>query len=278
MAKLERTPEPGFKKKEEETYERWSERTKDLLHQMQEISGKKDPATSPLKNALIQFQVADGYAVYVVTEEEPLTLRHVPYGDEYQADPATIRGVNKNTVRTQLKRAKAFADMVEKADDFYKSLVPGQIVHYHHGFGTYYRCEVVVGVPKYRENAKPQNCLKPIALLGEWRDYDLPRRDSMGSIVWGIAAENIRNGELMTPHESSIWESPRCANKGRLPDPTMFQPIALEVPDMNPEQAGKAALWHRVNILRNILNRSTNDPSEILQSVDDYLATNRVSA
>ena len=38
--------------------------------------------------------IADGYAHYFVVGEEPrLTVRHIPYMDQYRALPATIRGL-----------------------------------------------------------------------------------------------------------------------------------------------------------------------------------------
>lgn len=52
-----------------------------------------------LVGALVNFGVADGYAVYLVAKEKPLTLRHVPYGDAYQVHHAMIRGLTIEDVR-----------------------------------------------------------------------------------------------------------------------------------------------------------------------------------
>ncbi len=57
-----------------------------------------------VKGLLVSFPYADGYAVYRVKSDKPLTLEHVPFGDAWQADPATIRGLRLQDV---LYRQKA---------------------------------------------------------------------------------------------------------------------------------------------------------------------------
>jgi len=42
---------------------------------------------------IMRFQVADGYALYEVLKEQPLTIRHIPYSDAYEAHPALLRGL-----------------------------------------------------------------------------------------------------------------------------------------------------------------------------------------
>lgn len=43
--------------------------------------------------ALIRFPRGDGYALYRVQKAKPLVLQHVRFGDCWQADPITIRGL-----------------------------------------------------------------------------------------------------------------------------------------------------------------------------------------
>lgn len=57
-----------------------------------------------LTGAVVYFGVGDGYAVYVVTKNKPLTLSHVPYGDAWWVPYVTIRGVNRNYVRSFLRQ------------------------------------------------------------------------------------------------------------------------------------------------------------------------------
>jgi len=44
---------------------------------------------------LIYFPVEDGNAIYVVTKEKPLQLKHVSYCDAWHADRILIRGLRK---------------------------------------------------------------------------------------------------------------------------------------------------------------------------------------
>lgn len=270
MARLERTSYPGFQRKDGETHERWDERTQGLLDDLEKASSKKDPRVNPLAGALVRFQVADGYAFYVVTREEPLTLQHVPFLDGYQANEATVRGVNKNTVRTQLLQQRSLAEMFNRGDGFYASLRLGQVVHYHSGFGAFYRCEVVRG--KTPHGPGVQNCLKPVALVGNWRTYELPKRMPDGSVHLGHAAKSVSDGDLMTPHHSSVFESPEYAYKGNaeLPDPTALPPVSLEVPGMTDAEEQKASLWRQVARIRSLMNdRLEEDPSCILRAVSE---------
>lgn len=268
MAKLDKKAAFNNAKREGESWEDFQKREEALMKELSEKSAKVDPE-GDLTGALIRFQVADGYAVYVVSKSEPLTLQHVPYMDAYQANEATIRGINKNTVRSQIMRDRVFAKMRDTNADFYASLKVGQTVHYDNGFGSYVRCEVVRGESVHSKGVE-QNVLKPVALVGDWRPYDLPRRMPDGSVNYGYQVEKIRKGETMTPHESTIWESPRCARRGA--DPTGMQPISLEVPGMSGDEEQKAALWRKVARLRAIVNdHREQDPQAILDALKSSL-------
>ena len=52
-------------------------------------------ALAPGQNvgALLRFPRGDGYALYLVTKEKPLTLQWVEFGDNWSIDHATIRGL-----------------------------------------------------------------------------------------------------------------------------------------------------------------------------------------
>lgn len=56
---------------------------------------------------IIQFPMADGYACYFVKSEKPLVLQHIPYGDAYQIDYATIRGLRLADVKARLNQVAA---------------------------------------------------------------------------------------------------------------------------------------------------------------------------
>lgn len=65
--------------------------------------------------ALLRFPRADGYAMYRVTSANPLKLQHIPYGDAWRADAATIRGLRLADVQEMVRRNKAFADIFNAA-------------------------------------------------------------------------------------------------------------------------------------------------------------------
>jgi len=269
MAKLDRTPMPGFEKRDGETWEQHSERMKTLLDELSAKSAKVVIESDALEGAQVQFQVADGYAVYVVSKTNPLTLRHVPYGDAYQANEATIRGVNKETVRKELRWRRSFEKMGDSNADFYASLKVGQTVHYHNSFNCWVRCEVVRG-ESVRSKGVEQNVLKPVALVGDWKAWDLPKRMPDGSVHLGYHAESVVNGKVLTPDESMIWESGKMGP--RYSDPSGLKPISLEVPAMTKDAEENAALWRKVNRLRAICNDRADDPRVILEAVRQAVA------
>jgi len=61
-----------------------------------------------LTGAILSWQVADGYALYVVTSNSPLSLAHIPLADAWQIESETIRGVNRKTVLSQLSLLASF--------------------------------------------------------------------------------------------------------------------------------------------------------------------------
>jgi len=249
MARLIKDPVPGFERRQDEDWEAHFERQDELV---KEIERTRTVWRTP---------VADGYALYLVVKESPLTLQHIPYGDGYRAAGATIRGLTLADVEHQRKHDAIFQGMHDEAEAFYASLKPGQTVHYHHGFNEWIRCEVVV-----REG---RNELLPKALVGEWREYDLPRREPDGSVRWGYQAKKIAEGRTMRPHATSLWENPKCANRDRLKDPAGLAEVDLSVPDMSPGEAERAALWRKVAEVRALVAREHRDldPAEILRAV-----------
>ena len=57
---------------------------------------------------MIHFPVADGFAVYLVTSEKPLTLSHVDFCDGYRIADAHIRGLNRADVEEMVNTNRAF--------------------------------------------------------------------------------------------------------------------------------------------------------------------------
>lgn len=53
-------------------------------------------------DTLVRFHRADGYAIYRVVQEDPLTLQHVPFGDGYRIPAAHMRGLLLEDIENQL--------------------------------------------------------------------------------------------------------------------------------------------------------------------------------
>ena len=65
-----------------------------------------DDPNCDITGAILEFPVADGSAVYIVTKQKPLTLSHIPYCDGYEAAGVTIRGVNRSYVLQVIRSEK----------------------------------------------------------------------------------------------------------------------------------------------------------------------------
>jgi hypothetical protein len=157
-----------------------------------------------------------------------------------------------------LETAAAYKQVALDNDRWYKNLTVGSIVHYNNGFNNYVRCEVVRGVYnssfESKKTTKVENHLLPIALVGDWKPYDLPKRRLDGTIELGYYAQHIVDKELMHPHTSSIYE---CTGRGL--DPRELEPISLEVPPVSDEAARIAKLVRACNAVREVVTYEQAD-------------------
>ena len=247
MARLDGKKWPGFEQRNGEDWDDYYERQAELV---KEIGSR---------HTVMRFPVADGYALYAVITEKPLVLRHVPEGDGYQVAGAMIRGLTLADVERQREWDATFDARGDENDAFYASLKDGQTVHYDHGFGQYVRCTVVT------EGGK--KALKEVAMVGAWREYDLPKRELDGSVHLGYHAQGVAEGRTITPHMSCVWES----GKGRQSagDPAALEPVDLSVPDASPEEAERARLWRKVAKVRALVSQEHDgiDPAAVLAAV-----------
>ena len=82
--------------KEFADYEKWykvgwdehRQKSKDAFQAIKDRGGK-----------LWTYPVADGFAYYEVVQQRPLTLQHIPYGDEWTVSPFMIRGLRLSDVK-----------------------------------------------------------------------------------------------------------------------------------------------------------------------------------
>jgi hypothetical protein len=76
---------------------------------------RTDAMFEKIADSIIRFPRADGYAVYFVESLRPLRLKHVPYGDAYRVEPATLRGLRESEVRAMLAREQATSRKLAEA-------------------------------------------------------------------------------------------------------------------------------------------------------------------
>jgi len=152
-------------------------------------------------------------------------------------------------------------------DQWYASLTPGQIVHYDNGFNEFVRCEVT-----------DDRQLMPIALVGEWKEWDLPRRMIDGSINWGYYAQKVQEREPFQPNASNVYEFRLTHNSGGWDneckiDPRQLAPITFAVPEHTPEEAAKAKLIRGINDIHNLVSGDGvyDNPRAVLKAIAEKI-------
>lgn len=81
----------------------WRAQFNQELELIQElIDNSNELPSDKIIGGILRFQVADGYAWYIVTREKPLTIAWLPIGDEYEIPDAHIRGLNREDVAGQI--------------------------------------------------------------------------------------------------------------------------------------------------------------------------------
>ena len=79
---------------------------------MSRQTGKKP---NPLVGKVVRFQIADGYAQYMVMEVKPLSLIHLDILDGYRIQPFAERGLNLSDIKAQVKMDEAFEALFDQA-------------------------------------------------------------------------------------------------------------------------------------------------------------------
>ncbi len=117
----------------------------------------------------------------------------------------------------------AFWERTARASqDFWASRRVGEIVHYHEGFGLFFRLRIV---------STPQGFKGvPIAMVGKIIPNDRPRRGYTGAVIGDRYAKRLAEAEPMSPHESHMYESDSFSRKG-LDDPRTLEPIDFTPPE-----------------------------------------------
>lgn len=207
-------------------------------------------------NALWEVKKLRGRGVW---ECEVVNEPYTYDGKTYEGEHAGLRRpFDENDIGRAVAMAKLFDNLGNENERFYASLKRGQVVHYDSGFGQFVRCEVTVQEGK--------TVLKPLALVGAWRQFDLYRRDRTGKVHLGTYPEMIETGRTMTPNNSCIYESTRRGS-----DPTKLPAIDYRAPEMTDAEKAVAKNWSVLEGLRDMLTEA-KDPVETLKLAKSWLA------
>lgn len=142
---------------------------------------------------------------------------------------------------------------------------------FHHdpecGGTRFVRCQVIsMSGSKY---------LRPVALVGKWLSFDLPRRELDDSVKYPLYAHMVINQDgICLPEESSIYESDMYLCRGTVTDPRYMPVVEIVVPEvMSAEEKRQVILTNAINTCRVIATPSKMsmedplDPEDVLREI-----------
>lgn len=114
MARLERDPVPGFVDPPEGCEDVMAfYKTQDVkMEALQKVSDALPKGK--FKGFVLRFPRGDGYAVYLVTNEKPLTVAWIPWSDAWRVEGALIRGLDLADVKLQQEQCLFWAAEAKK--------------------------------------------------------------------------------------------------------------------------------------------------------------------
>lgn len=114
MAKIEEEPYPWPTPwYDQDPKITWQEGKKEEDAAMAKLQRANDVAvqTGRLKGCTLKWQRGDGWALYVVTKERPLTLAWVPFGDCWQVEYPLIKGLDTADVREMVENQRRIEEL-----------------------------------------------------------------------------------------------------------------------------------------------------------------------
>jgi hypothetical protein len=184
------------------------------------LVGKTFRAAYADSNSLWEVKRKRGRGVYECTiVNEPITIDGKTFDGDYAG---TTKVFTAEDVERSIRMAEFCRSLMNEHEAFYESLQVGAIVHYAHGFGEFVRCEVVELTEEtligFHRDPVGTKVLKPLALVGGWRSYDLKSES--------YHPKQIRDGKLMKPNASNIYENPKAEIRGT--DPRQMPVLSFE--------------------------------------------------
>lgn len=181
----------------------------------------------------------------------------------------TTRSFRTRDIADALRWDNAISNTMAAHDKWWSAQMVGTTVHYHNGFQQFVRGEIAI-------NAKGEKVMRPTALVGAWRDYDLPRFIEDGSIAYGYYAKRIitQDYQDLQPNYTNMYESPgyRRGTGTNLPsvDPRDLTPLDLTPPPMTTDQAHDANIVRVLNHIVGIAQDRNITPLDRLKSIHAF--------
>ena len=217
----------------------------------------------------MQFRavLADSNALWVVKRSLGGAWLCEVVDEPYEYDGKVYEGDFTRTEKSFLSREilasvnyeNIFKNIRNDHDRFYASLDEGDIVHYNNGFKNFVRCEVVFDADEQK------NQLKPIALVGEWSNHDLPERRANGEIYNGYHAQKIIDGGTFEPNVTCIFEAGTKGfvnNNRNHGDPRSLPPIDLSVPAMTAWEHSEAVRCQLIGRIQEIISEHNSENTQ----------------
>lgn len=117
MAKIYRAPEgfeaPSFNDffSEDGRYDREADDRLTSAYLDRLATWCRSRSSDDLVGEVVRFQIADGYAQYMVMSHRPLALIHLDLGDAWHIPEAHARGLNLSDIRSMVDRERRIAEL-----------------------------------------------------------------------------------------------------------------------------------------------------------------------
>lgn len=169
-------------------------------------------------------------------------------------------------INKKMEAARAWKRTGDDSHDWWESRKIGEIVHYNNGFGAWVRGEIVQDGDLRK--------MKPIALVGDWKSYDLPFYNRRGEVeTRGGWVTEVYTGVFKPsrPHASNMYENPQASCSKAGVDPRRLEPVDLTPVPLLPElQAQVPYEKMRVDLIT-MLQGGHGDPKLTLQATQKIL-------
>jgi hypothetical protein len=165
-------------------------------------------------------------------------------------DEGTQKAFLDSEIRSKISQRKNIERYLAERETWWDDQKIGTVLHYNNGFGDWIRGEVV--------DVDGKKVMKPTALVGKWRESEYrPKYRADGELDVPYHVRSIRDSEGWRPDTGCVWEASDHQRK-QYEDPTTMAPLDISIPELPKEQKEEAALWQKVNQVRDLLNL-TND-------------------